>query len=61
MYDGEFVNDKYEGNGKYIYENGNYYIGSWLNGVKHGKGILYNKNNTIKCEGDFIKGKYKEK
>ena len=37
-YDGDFINDEYEGNGKYIYESGNYYIGQWLNGKKHEKG-----------------------
>ena len=31
MYDGNFVNDKAEGDGKYIDEDGNYYIGQWLN------------------------------
>ena len=38
-YDGDFVNDKYEGNGNYYYENGEYYIGQWFNGLKNGKGI----------------------
>ena len=33
-YDGEIVNGKAEGNGKYIYENGDYYIGQWLNGKR---------------------------
>jgi len=32
IYNGEFVNDKYEGQGKYIYENGEYYIGQFKNG-----------------------------
>ena len=26
-YEGDFINDKYEGYGKYIWENGEYYIG----------------------------------
>ena len=33
-YEGDFVKDKYEGNGKKIYKNGNYYIREWLNGYK---------------------------
>ena len=55
-YDGDFVNDKFEGNGKYIWENGNYYIGQWLNDKRHGKGILYYKNGNIKYDGDFVNG-----
>ena len=43
---------------KIIYENGEYYIGEILNGLKHGKGILYYKNGTIKYDGNFIKDKY---
>ena len=57
-YDGGFVNDKYEGNGKYIYESGDYYIGQFLNGLKHGKGKEYFKNGIIKYDGDFINDKF---
>ena len=39
-------------------ESGEYYKGEWLNDLKHGKGAIYSKNNIIKYEGDFIKGKY---
>ena len=31
-YDGDLVDGKTEGNGKYYYENGDYYIGQWKNG-----------------------------
>ena len=61
MYDGEFVNDKMKGKGKYINEYGNYYIGEWINGNEHGKGILYYKNGNIKFEGNFADGKYEGK
>ena len=53
-YEGDFINDKYEGNGKYYYENSEYYIGQWKNGLKHGKGIIYYQNGNIKYERDFI-------
>ena len=36
-YDGEFVNDGYEGKGKYIWESGNYYIGEFKNDLKQEK------------------------
>ena len=50
-YDGDFVNDVYEGKGKYIFENGKYYIGQWLNGKANGK---YNYEN-----GEYYKGQFK--
>ena len=56
IYDGDFVNGLFEGDGKFIYENGEYYIGQWLNGKKHGKGkyIWENGNYYI---GQFLNGK----
>ena len=57
-YEGDFINDKAEGNGKYIKEDGNYYIGELKNNLKHGKGKLYYKNGNIKYEGDFINDKF---
>ena len=56
-YEGGLINGNFEGNGKYIYEDGEYYIGQWKNGLKHGKGILYNKNGNIIYEGDYVNGK----
>ena len=41
---------------KINYDNGNYYKGDVINGISHGKGILYDKNGNIKYEGDFING-----
>ena len=57
-YDGDWINDKYEGNGKYIWENGEYYIGQWKNGLSHGKGIEYYSNGKIKYEGDWVDDKF---
>ena len=39
----DFVNDKFEGYGRYNYEDGEYYIGQWHNHLKHGKGKIYYK------------------
>ena len=58
MYDGDWINNKYEGNGKKIYENGVYYIGQFKNGVKYGKGKEYYSHGNIKYEGDFINDKF---
>ena len=57
-YDGYFVNDKYDGEGKYIWTNGEYYIGQWSKGERNGKGIDYYKDGTIRYDGDFVNGKY---
>ena len=57
-YDGDFINDKFEGNGKYIWKNGEYYIGQWKNNLMNGKGIIYYKNGNIKYDGDFINDEY---
>ena len=45
IYEGEMKNNKFEGYGKYIWENGEYYIGQFVNNLRHGKGILYYNNN----------------
>ncbi len=57
-YDGDFVNGKKEGKGKYVWEDGEYYIGQWLNNQKHGKGIEYLKDGNIKYDGYFASGEY---
>ena len=59
IYEGDYVNDQYEGNGKLIEENGDYYIGQFLNDFKHGKGIEYYKNGKIKKKGKFSFGSFK--
>jgi len=42
-----------------IFENGDKYIGEFINGIKNGKGILhYNKNNE--CERSRYKGDFKD-
>ena len=58
LYDGDFINGKFEGNGKYINEDGLSYIGQWKNGTIHGKGILYYSNGNIKYKGDWVNNKY---
>ena len=58
MYEGDYINDKFEGNGKYIYENENYYIGQFKNGLRNGKGILYYKNGNIKYNGNWVNDKH---
>ena len=58
LYDGYFINGKFEGKGKYFYENGGYYIGEWKNGLKYGKGICYDSNDKIIYNGQWINDKF---
>ena len=53
-YEGDFIEDKYEGNGKYTFKSGEYYIGEWKNNLRHGKGKFYHKNGIIQFEGDYV-------
>jgi len=57
MYEGDYINGGRDENGKYIYEDGKYYIGQWKNDLPYGKGIKYYSNGNILYEGDFINGK----
>ena len=52
-YEGDFVNDKFEGDGKYYWESGEYYIGQFKNGLNNGKGKLYYNNDKLEYEGEF--------
>ena len=36
IYEGQFKNDVYHGYGRFIYSNGNYYIGNWVDGKRSG-------------------------
>ena len=45
QYEGEYFSGKFEGKGKYVYDDGEYYIGEWKNGLRNGKG-----KNIIKME-----------
>ena len=56
-YDGDWINDKAEGNGKGIWEDDAYYIGQFKNGLRNGKGTKYYKNGKIGFEGDYINDK----
>ena len=45
-------------NGKYIYEDGKYYIGQYKDNKPNGKGKKYYSNGNILYEGDFCNGKF---
>ena len=56
-YQGNFVNDKFEGDGRFNWVNGEYYDGNWKRGQSNGSGKIYYSNNNLKYEGNFSNGK----
>ncbi|MFM7857740.1 MAG: hypothetical protein ACKO96_38920 [Flammeovirgaceae bacterium] len=46
-YEGEYANDEAEGNGIYIYANGDVYKGQWHLGFLHGQGRKVTKLGAI--------------
>ena len=47
-YEGNFVDDEYDGDGEFHYENGEIYIGQFKEGKKNGDGYIFKDNNVIK-------------
>ena len=60
IYEGEFVNNEYEGEGTFYPENDGKYIGKWSNNKRNGKGIKYYNDliNMKEYEGDFLNDEY---
>ena len=60
VYEGEFVNNEYEGEGTFYPENDGKYIGKWSNNKRNGKGIKYYNDliNMKEYEGDFLNDEY---
>ena len=61
IYDGEFKNDKYEGNGTLYIDNDYIYVGEFKNNKMEGTGIIYDKNWKEKYKGQFINGELVDK
>ena len=55
VYEGDFVNGKFEGYGHYKMSNGDNYIGQFKNGYFEGKGQLTDKKGNV-FNGNFVKG-----
>ena len=52
-YDGNYVDDEYEGDGTFYFENGVFIKGNFKNGKKEGNGIIFDSNYYKKKEGTF--------
>jgi hypothetical protein len=47
VYEGGFVNNKYEGEGTYVWDDGDKYEGQWRDGERNGKGTFYHSDGTV--------------
>jgi hypothetical protein len=52
IYEGEYKNDKRDGNGIYYYKTGEVYDGKWKNGLREGRGT-FTWGDGSKWEGNF--------
>ena len=55
-YEGEFLEDKFYGEGEYSYANGDVYKGTWVRGKREGQGVMVYKDGGS-YEGSWINGK----
>ena len=60
MFEGCWVNDNLEGYVKFISDNGEFYIGQFKVGLRHGKGTDYYSNGNIKLKGKYINSEFVE-
>ena len=59
-YDGTFSNNKYNGKGTLVYENGDFFEGKFVNGKREGEGKEYYKNKQLKYRGKFENDLYND-
>lgn len=59
IYEGEWVDDKMEGEGSYTYDKSkDIYSGSWKAGKKHGKGFYEYSKDKSKLSGNWSEGQF---
>lgn len=56
VYSGQFKDDMFEGFGTHHFSSGGKHIGEFRNGMKNGKGTIYDSNNNVKFDGEFKNG-----
>lgn len=58
IYEGDWVDGKYEGYGCLYYDNLNlWYEGEWKDGKRHGQGKSYYEDGTLAYDGEWKDGK----
>lgn len=50
------MNEKFEGQGKYTWKDGSFYVGEFVNGLRHGYGVW----RSSEVGGDTYEGNYKD-
>merc|ERR1711994_304412 len=55
-YEGEYRDDRKEGQGRYDWNNGDWYQGQWKSGLRHGQGLYVWKEKNEKYEGSWVEG-----
>ena len=56
-YEGNYLDDEYDGDGEFHYKNGKIYIGQFKNGEKNGDGFIFKDNKVIK-KGKFANDEF---
>ena len=59
VYEGEWLDGKKEGFGKYYYNNGERYAGAWKDDMREGKGMLVDQEGKRIFIGEWMNGKRK--
>lgn len=54
LFEGNFVDGRFEGIGKYYYKNGRYFIGNYKNGFREGNGIIYYPDGKVMFESNYV-------
>jgi len=54
VYEGSFERDTLSGHGKLVHSNGDYYDGTWKNGLKHGFGIYDLDSVGLRYDGFWM-------
>jgi hypothetical protein len=56
VFEGQYINDQMV-EGKMTYQDGSTYTGSWVDGMRHGKGRCMFTDNSV-YEGEFREGEF---
>ena len=56
IYEGEFKEGEFFGQGKMTWNDGGWYEGEWLNGDMHGRGREVRADGSLRHEGEWLKG-----
>lgn len=61
IYEGQWVNNEFTGEGRKIWRNGEKCIGNWLKGKLHGQAECYNIDGSFAIKGIWENGIFKKK